>query len=563
MSYILNMILTIRFFTFIILFISPFFLIKSSEHQHQELKIGIQQFPDQLNPLFNLTHAKSFLLGFIQRPLTSHDSSGTVACYLCANIPTLDNQGATIIPHDDGTETIRITFKLRGNLFWGDGVPVTSRDVLFTWSLVKNKNILLNTNSDYQKIQDIVIIDDRNFTIETKNLDFQYNLLPEFFIVPYHIENKIVEQSLDSMDYVNKSTYTRNPTNPGLWLGPYLVSDYTEKKAVTLSLNPFWHGKEPSFTTITINLFENSAKLQAALLINEVDYIPGEIGLSFREGMDLQAKRSQSYHYVFKNNLSYELILPNHANPALADARVRHALLSALDREKEIKVLFNGNIDRATGIIAPEDPAFDPSLVPEPFDPQKAARLLFEAGFFPGRDGIGVRADGVALRFSLVTTTGNPIRSALAQDMKNQWRAVGIDLVIREESVSTLAAKTLPEGRYDLALVGWTYLPERPPADAYGTIYIPKQENGYTGSNYARINDQYLENLFKKINMELNYNKRKEYWKEFQIYYQEKLPMIPLYFTKSTFIIPLWLDGINPSSSSVSSSLWIENWYAN
>ncbi len=77
--------------------------------------------------------AKSYVLGFARRPLTAYGADWRLACLTCETLPTLENGGAERETTPDGKQGIRVTFRLREGLRWGDGTPVSAEDLRFAW----------------------------------------------------------------------------------------------------------------------------------------------------------------------------------------------------------------------------------------------------------------------------------------------------------------------------------------------------------------------------------------------------------------------------------------------
>jgi hypothetical protein len=99
-----------------------------------ELIIGAAQFPPNLHPQIGGTIIRSYTLGFALRPITAFNKDWQKVCLLCAELPTIENGLARYEDLPDGQRGLAVTIKLRLDLRWGDGEPVTARDLAFTWS---------------------------------------------------------------------------------------------------------------------------------------------------------------------------------------------------------------------------------------------------------------------------------------------------------------------------------------------------------------------------------------------------------------------------------------------
>src|SRR5690242_3000685 len=111
--------------------------------ERDSLAIGITQFPATLNPNIDVMAAKSYVLGMAVRPFTVYDADWKLVCLLCTDLPTIENGGAVPVdlPGGDspgGRKGVDLTYTIRPDATWGDGVPVTTADVLFTYEVGRN-----------------------------------------------------------------------------------------------------------------------------------------------------------------------------------------------------------------------------------------------------------------------------------------------------------------------------------------------------------------------------------------------------------------------------------------
>ena len=102
------------------------------------LVIGISQFPRNFNPNIESMLAKSYILAMARRPLTAYDADWKLICMLCTQVPSYANGRAKNETTADGKPGIAVTYTIRPGATWGDGVPVTTKDVVFTWNVGRN-----------------------------------------------------------------------------------------------------------------------------------------------------------------------------------------------------------------------------------------------------------------------------------------------------------------------------------------------------------------------------------------------------------------------------------------
>ncbi|GGF02419.1 diguanylate phosphodiesterase [Aliidongia dinghuensis] len=531
----------------------------AAEAAHDELAIGLRQAPTSLNPLQTPSAARDYLLWPALRALAGLDKTGRPTCLLCETLPTIENGGARIVTLPDGRRGMDVTFTLLPDLRWGDGEPVTSRDVAFSWRLTRDPRIGVGNDEALRHITDITLADDRTFTLHLDRADYTYNRIM-LWVIPEHIEGPILAKLAQPGDYLQRSAYVTDPGNPGLWLGPYRLVSYESGRSARYERNPNWPGPPAHIPHIRIDIIENTAALEAAFLTGSIDYIAGEMGLTVDQGLELRARRAYSYGFAIQGSLAYEHIDLNLGNPLLADRRVRQALLLAIDRQAITRNLFDGLLPVADSFIGPTNTVYVPGKRKYAYDPEAAAHLLDEAGFRPGPDGIRVDDQGHRLALSLTTTAGNRVRELIELELQAKWQAVGVAVTIANVPPAVLFGDTLRHGKFDMALFGWNASPDTPPTYTLLSDSIPAAANGFVGGNFPHFSDAETDRLIRSLLNEFDPEKRKPIWSQIIDIYSEQLPELPLYFGSTVFVIPTWLKGIDPADRVGISTQWIEEW---
>lgn len=528
------------------------------------LTIGITQFPHTLHPTIDSMAATSYIMGLARRPITAYDVDWELTCLLCTELPTLENGQAEIIevPTDVGDGSgrgIAVTYTLHPDAAWADGTPITTADVLFTWDVGRNPQVGIAAAELYRRILEIRALDDKTFTLVVDRVTFAYNSIGDFGLLPAHIEGPLFRD--DPAAYRSRTTYDRAPATPGLWFGPYRVTSVTQGAQVVLDRNPHWWGQEPAFDRIVVRAVENTAALEANLLAGSVDMIPGELGLAVDQALAFERRHGSRFAITYKPSLYYEHMEVPLDAPMFADVRVRRALLHAIDRQAIVDTLFGGKLTVATTKVSPLDWVHHDSLEPVPFDPDEARRLLDEAGWTAGRDGIRRNAQGQALSFPLQTTAGNRTRERIQQVIQAQWRQVGVDAQIRNEPPRVLFGETMNRRRFSGAVMfAWISSPENVPRTTQHCDEIPTEENAWTGQNYGAYCDAEMDRLIDAIEVELDRDKRAALWRALQEKMAEDVPDLPLFFRSEPYILPLWLKNLRPTGHLNPSTLWVEEW---
>ena len=326
----------------------------SPAEARDKLVIGMTQYPSTLNPNIDSMLAKSYLLGLTQRPFTVYDADWKLTCLLCTELPTFENGGAVREPLPDGKEGVAVTYKIQPGATWGDGTPVTTRDVLFTYEVGRDPSTGIANAELYRRILKIDVKDEKTFTLHLDRIEFTYNGLGDFDLLPEHLERAAFA---DPAQYRIRTKFDSDPTDPGLYFGPYRIVKVIPGAEIDLEANPTWWGKPPPVKRIVLKVIENTAALEANLLSGSIDYIAGELGLSIDQALAFEARHGSEYEIRYQPGLFFEHIDLNLEDPILADKRVRQALLLALDREAINAQLFGGKQAIADTSVSPLDKA--------------------------------------------------------------------------------------------------------------------------------------------------------------------------------------------------------------
>lgn len=523
-----------------------------------ELIIGITQYPSTLHPNIDSMLAKSYVLGMTQRPFTLYDHDWVLTCQLCVELPTLDNGGAVLL--DEGDAAIAVSYRIRPDARWGDGTPLTTADVLFAREAGSHPESRILPQELYRRILDIEVHDEHRFTLYLDRVTFDYSAINDFRPLPAHIERPIFES--DPGGYHNRTAYVTDPTQAGLYFGPYRITRVERGDLIVLEPNQHWWGEPPHFRRIVVRAIPSSAALEANLLAGEIDMIAGELGLAVDQALAFEQQHGDRFRILYQPGLIYEHLDVNLDNPLLADRRVRQALLYAADREAIDQQLFQGRQPVAHSSVNPLDWVYDDSVPQYRHDPERAAALLDDAGWDRLRNGIRHNADGQPLRLTLMTTAGDRTRELVQQVLQSQWRRLGIDVRIDNQPARVFFGETLSRREFTgLALFAWISAPESVPRTTLHSEEIPSAANNFRGQNYPGYRNPAVDELLDALEVELDRERRRTMWAELQRHYATDLPALPLYFRANAFILPDWLDGVRPTGHLHPSTLWVEQWH--
>lgn len=526
---------------------------------NQELNIGLTQYPSTMHPNIESMVAKSYVRGMVARAITLYDQDWNLRCSLCVELPTLENGLAVLEQTPEGTPGIAVTYEIPADATWGDGTPLTSKDIAFAYEVGRNPQTGSNNMEMYRRIYQLDIIDDHRFTMHLDKVTFNYNALGDFYPLPEHIERSIYEE--DPYEYRHRTQYNANVTNPGLWFGPYIISDAAQGSFLVMTPNPHWYGKKPFFTKITTKAIGNTSAMEANLLSGTIDMIAGELGLQLDQALAFESRHGSKYNIIYKPGLQYEHIDVNLENPILSNKLVRQALLYGMDREEMNQRIFSGKQPVADTSVSPMDQVASNNISKYSYNKTKAIELLEQAGWGDIRDGIRHNANSEPLKIEIMSTAGNKTRELIEQIMQSQLKDIGVDLRIRNEAPRVFFGQTTRERRFSgLALFAWVSAPENVPRSTLHSTEIPTKENNYSGQNYSSISIPELDQAIDKVEKTLVFEQRLPLWEKIQQIYADELPVLPLFWRPNSYILPHWLKGLEPTGHLDSSTNWVEDW---
>jgi len=525
--------------------------------ERDSLVIGITQFPAAFHPNMESMLAKYYVLNMTMRPITAYDKNWELTCLLCTSIPTIENAEAVVTQLEDGGEGIAVTYTIHPDARWGDGTPVSTRDVKYTVEVGKDPLSGVLSAEFYRRIISVDAHDEKTFTVYWDRIDFKYNEF-SLYLLPEHIDRKYFT---DAEKYREHNAYNTEVANPGLYSGPYRISHIEHGSHIELVRNEKWWGDAPYFDKIVVRIIENTAALEANLLSGSIDYVSGPLGLPLDQALTFRKRRQDSFDYKFQPGLIYEHIDLNLENPILADVRVRQALLYAVDRQALSDLLFEGKQPVANVFVSELDVSYHTEVKTYSYDKDQASKLLDEAGWTNWIDGIRHNADNQPLRLEFGTTAGSRGRETVQQVLQGQWKEVGIDVRIHNQPARVFFGDTVTHRKFGaLAMFAWINNPETSPRPTLHSEEIPNDDNQWVGNNFTSFSNSEMDELIDRLEVTLDSTQRMRIWAKIQDIYAQQLPSLPLYFRSNAYIIPKWLKGIEPTGNTSTTTLWIENW---
>jgi peptide/nickel transport system substrate-binding protein len=434
------------------------------------LRVALPQDVKSLNSLLGSSTAEGFVERLMFEPLISADEHGVPVPILVRVIPTIDNGGIS-------TDGLTIVYHLRRDIRWSDGVALTSKDVRWSWQAIMNPTNNVVARHGYDVVRSIDTPDDATIIVHLKerfapfvNTFFAESDQP-FNIMPAHVLSKYPD--------VNQISFNTAPTVSD---GPFRFVEWVHGDHITLAANDKFFLGRPKLRQIRINVVPDEHTTVQLLRTHEIDYMFQASINTYKE-----LKTVPGVKIVWNNMNGYQGIEINLSRPVLRDRRVRLAIASAIDKAELVRTLTDGMVKVATEDLPDWMWAFNPNARPLSFDPERARKLLREAGYTAGPDGMFAR-NGERLRLVLVTDVADATHRKICELVQAMLKTVGIDASIKFYPADLLYAPAgmggiLHRGMFDLMMLPWYAGIDPDNSSQFMCRNMPP--NGYNDTHYC------------------------------------------------------------------------------
>lgn len=471
---------------------------KTPHDKGDTLVVGSIGDADSLLDLISSTKNADEIIGLIFLGLTSTNPDFTAG-------PALAKSWEFSKDH------LELTFKLRDDVLWTDGVKTTAHDVKFTherqvdpaigWSAIKWK----------EHIKEVVVIDDYTVKYVFGKL-YPYQLMDAAVgsILPKHLLEKIPPAEWKSHEF------NRKPVGNG----PYKLKEWKANQFIEIEANDKFYRGRPPLNRIIFKVLPDQENLVLQLKSGDIDLMEGVPPRFYKELSKVKHLTAQVYP-----SRNYSYIGWNLTKPLFQSKKVRHALTMAIDRQEIINALFFEFGEVCKGPVSPIIWAFNPELPAFPFDPSKAKQLLAEEGW-KDTDGDGwLDKNGQRFEFSLKTNKGNQIREDIAVIVQDQLKKVGIK-VNPTFLEWTIFSGDMNKKNFEASIAGWSVGLKMEMTTIFHSKSIPDKFNfvSYANPEFDRLNDAAA--------MEMDREKAKAMWFKAQELIVDDQPYTFLYIPK-------------------------------
>jgi peptide/nickel transport system substrate-binding protein len=334
----------------------------------------------------------------------------------------------------DGTE---LTFHLRDDVFWHDGVRTTAHDLHFSYELYRDPRTPFRATlfRDYYGAGEVV--DSFTYRVRLRpHADF-LQIWTWLVPVPRHV--------LEGVEPEGLRLHPFGTVRP-LGNGPFRFVGRDPNQSWTFDANPEFPaelGGRPYLDRVVYRVIPESTTLLTELLTGQVHYAR----LPASQIEQVEESRSARAHSYRTGNTSF--VAWNTRRAMFADPRVRRALTMAIDRQAIIDGIVYGRAEPASSMVPPITWAYDHAVGRDlPYDPEGARRLLAEAGWEDrDRDGVLENAEGKPFRFTLIGSRSDVVVVDMAEKITSDLARIGVRVEPRLMEFNTMLAAVQDRGR--------------------------------------------------------------------------------------------------------------------
>lgn len=488
-----------------------------AQQSRDTVVIGMAQEPDCLIMAFcQMAAGAAVANNSVFAGMVDYNDKWQLFPHTVEKIPTLKDGDWQLLPGGK----MKVTFKFKRGFTWHDGKAYTAQDATWTYLMLRNPRSPTLSRTIIRKIDNMSAPDPSTLVV-------QWNERYPFAntghtVYPQHVLEREYQRDPSGLKAHKQARFP-------IGNGPYKFTEWVPGSHLTLEAYDKFPGGAPKIKKQVWRFILDSTVLQANVIANQVDAT--EINnFSIEQMLEIEKRNTaQAAHYT--PALIWEHIDLNLDNEWLKDKRVRHALIHAINRDELSQKLFYGKQPVSHTWLPERHEGFNKDVKKYAFDQNRARQLLTEAGFTPGPDGILRDRGGKRFELTIMTTAGNAVREQVQQVIKEQYRAVGVDLRIDNRPAGVLFGQTTRRREFPhMVMYAWVMNPLTLPHSFWNSDQIPTAANNWEGSNYPGWRNAENDKLNNQILEEIDTAKRVALLKKQQELWVEDLPVIPLYF---------------------------------
>ncbi len=466
--------------------------------------------------------------------MVKFDDRGQLVGDAATAVPSLQNGGISA----DGRT---ITYHLRKNLKFADGVPLTARDCVWSISAILNPNNNVQSRYGYDRIALAQAPDPYTLVLHLKEPFgplLTLVLAPQGFpILPQHL--------LARYPNLNHVDFNEHPIGSG----PYVATQWSRGDRVEMRPNPYYFAGVPKIQHLTVRFVPDTNTAINLLHTREAD---GLFDNQDRETYP-QLRAMEGIVTTATPMNAVGAIIFNTQDPITGDPRVRHALAEAMNVPAMVQKTYRGaepSTDAGRGLFIW---AFSPVDYPDiPFDLKHAAQLLDEAGWKMGADGVRQK-DGKTLDLLFIIQAQTPGDQIIGSFVADAERQIGVRVTLKQFNVTQFVAPAnlggpVYGGKFQMALYPFVNGDDPDTTDQFQCDRIPPR-----GYNKSRICEALIDRLLEEGRSTFDVARRKAVYAQLQRELYRELPIALIYQRRQ---INSFSKRIENQTTSLSGAFW-------
>ena len=443
-------------------------------------------------------------------------------------------------------------FSLRSDIFWHDGEPVTSEDVVFTVGLLQDPDFPVPEDlaAFWQEIE-AISLDEKTLQFRLPEAYSPFLSYLDFGILPAHLLGDLAAQEIVD------APFNLQPVGTGPFQFDQLIVEEDNIVGVVLKKNLEFYGQQAYLDQVIFRYYSDPEKVWEAYQEEEIQGI-GRI----TEDILFDALGDEDLLFYTSRLPEMTLVLLNLDNPELpflSEVELRKALLHGINRQYLVDHINQGQAIIADGPIFPKTWAYYENLPRYEFDPELAVEILKDLGYtFPNEDVLArENEEGDTLEMELIyPETG--LHTQIAQTIQEYWTALGFNIILRplpfQELLDRLESRDYEAALVDLNLTGMS------DPDPY-PFWHQAQRTG--GQNYSLWNDRRASEYLEQARLIPDIVDRAKLYKNFQVRFHDQLPALPLYYPVYNYGVAAEVKGvrIGPIFKASDRLNTITDWY--
>ncbi len=444
-------------------------------------------------------------------------------------------------------------FSIRPDAVWQDGQPVTSDDILFTISLIQSDSSFFPQDvRDMWKQIKVTKLNDKTLQFKLPEPFAPFLDYLTFGVLPQHILGNTPP------DQIASAPFNLSPVGTGPYKFDHVIVENGQVAGVALRASDTYYGKKPFIDQVIFRYFSSSAAALDAYSQGQVlgisEITPDVLPEALKEpNLSIYTGRLPELSLLLFN-------LKNDQVPFLQDSNLRRALLMALNRERIIGNVLDGQAIVADGPIFPGTWAYYNDIEHVGFDPEGAVSLLKNNDYKIPATGGNVRQDkdGKALEFTMIYPD-DQTHAQIAQMIQSDWAAVGVKVDLKPVAYDSLINDYLAPHQYEAALADLN-LARTPDPDPYPFWH---QSEATGGQNYTQWDNRSASEYLEQARVNPDFTVRTRLYRNFQVIFAQDLPALPLYYPVYSYGVDQQVLGVQmpPLFDTSDRFLTISNWY--